>query len=59
MSLQLSLHHFNNMTALSGKLPQLGLEASLGTASIVNSLISLNKARLPGVDQSRQNLLGL
>lgn len=36
------------------------LEGSkLGTASIVNNLISLNKASLPGVDQSSQNLLGL
>lgn len=34
-------------------------ESKLGTASIVNNLISLNKALLPGVDQSPQNLLRL
>lgn len=56
--LSLSLHHLD-MMALNGKTCQLGRDASLGTASIVNSLISFNKAHLPGVDQSRRNLLGL
>lgn len=40
--------------------PHASLERKqLGMANMLKSLISLNKARLPGVDQSQQNLLGL